>query len=62
MMQIVAPAGAKNAEMRANVTSPGDAPPADQDELTFLVVDARTPYTTDFDGADAGKAAHSMLR
>lgn len=40
----------------------GDPPPADPDELTFLAVDTRTPYTTDFDGADAGKTAHHMLR
>jgi hypothetical protein len=32
------------------------------DELTFLAIDPRTPYTTDFDGADAAKTAHYMLR
>jgi len=40
----------------------GDPPPGDPGELTFLAVDARTPYTTDLDGADAGKTAHYMLR
>jgi hypothetical protein len=36
--------------------------PADPDELTLLAVDTRTPYTTDFNGADAGKTGHYMLR
>ena len=36
--------------------------PIDQSELTFLTVDTHRPYMTDFDGADAGKAAHDMLR
>ncbi len=31
-------------------------------ELTFLAIDTRTPYTTDFIGADGGKTAHYMLR
>ena len=31
-------------------------------QLMFLAVDTRTPYTTDFDGADGGKQAHYMLR
>ncbi len=37
-------------------------PPVDPSELTFLAVDTRTPYTTDFDGSDGGKQAHYMLR
>ncbi len=37
-------------------------PPADPSELTFLAVDTRTPYLASFDGADAGKTAHYMLR
>jgi len=28
----------------------------------FLAIDTGTPYTTDFDGADAGKTAHYTLR
>jgi len=40
----------------------GPTPPVDPSELTFLAVDTRTPYTTDFDGADGGKQAHYMLR
>jgi len=59
------------AEIRVKVAPAGDPPPADPGELTFLAVDpgheyasragTRTPYTTDFDGADAGKTAHYML-
>ena len=37
-------------------------PPCRTSELTFLAVDARTPYLANFDGADAGKTAHYMLR
>jgi hypothetical protein len=36
--------------------------PADPSELTYLATDTKTPYTAVFDGADAGKAAHYMLR
>jgi len=42
------------AEIWVKVAPAGDPPPADRGELTFLAVDTRTPYTTDFDGADAG--------
>ena len=31
-------------------------------ELTFLATDTRTPYVAAFDGADANKVAHYMLR
>jgi hypothetical protein len=37
-------------------------PPCRTSELTFLAVDTRTPYVASFDGADAGKTAHYMLR
>ena len=40
----------------------GGAPPTDPSELSFLGLDTRTPYTTEFDGADAGKTAHYMGR
>lgn len=36
--------------------------PIDPSELTYLATDTRTPYTAVFDGADAGKVAHYMLR
>ena len=53
------PAGAMGAEIWVKI---GPTPPVDPSELTFLAVDTRTPYTTDFDGADGGKQAHYMLR
>ncbi len=53
------PAGVMGAEIWVLI---GPTPPVDPSELTFLAVDTRTPYTTDFDGADGGKQAHYMLR
>ncbi|HUU97783.1 MAG TPA: hypothetical protein VM487_18765 [Phycisphaerae bacterium] len=41
---------------------PGDPPPVDPGELTFLSLDTRTPYVADFPGEDGGKTAHYMLR
>ena len=40
----------------------GDTPPADPSELKYLATDTRTPYVGEYDGADAGKKAHYMLR
>lgn len=48
------PDGVMGAQVWVKVGPPGDPPPADPKELTLLAVDTRTPYTTDFDGADAG--------
>jgi hypothetical protein len=31
-------------------------------ELSFLALDSRTPYLAEYDGEDAGKTAHYMLR
>ena len=53
------PAGVMGAELWVKI---GDPPPTGPSELTFLSVDTRTPYTADFDGADAGKTAHYMVR
>jgi hypothetical protein len=53
------PAGVMGAEIWVKI---GDPPPTDPSELTFLSVDTRTPYTADYDGADANKTAHYMLR
>jgi len=46
------PAGVMGAEIWVKI---GPPPPVDPSELIFLAVDTRTPYTTDFDGADGGK-------
>ncbi|HUT94828.1 MAG TPA: hypothetical protein VMY37_35550 [Thermoguttaceae bacterium] len=53
------PQGVMGAEIWVKI---GDPAPVDPSELDFLAVDSRTPYTTDFDGADGGKTAHYMLR
>lgn len=36
--------------------------PTDPKELDYLATDTRTPYEVTFDGEDAGKIAHYMLR
>jgi hypothetical protein len=53
------PAGVRGAQIWVKI---GDPPPTDPNELTFLATDTRTPYVTNFDGADANKVAHYMLR
>lgn len=40
----------------------GGAPPTGPTEVTYLALDTRTPYVNHFDGADAGKTVHYMLR
>ncbi len=56
------PAGVMGAEIWLKLAPTGSPRPGDPDELTFLAVDTRTPYTADFDGADGGKTAHYVLR
>ncbi len=53
------PAGVRGAQIWVKI---GDPPPVDPNELTFLGTDTRTPYLASFDGADANKVAHYMLR
>jgi len=53
------PQGVMGAEIWVKI---GDPAPVDPNELSFLAVDTRTPYTADYDGADGGKTAHYMLR
>ncbi len=53
------PAGVRGAQIWVKV---GDPAPVDPSELTFLATDTRTPYLATFDGADAKKVAHYMLR
>ena len=38
------------------------APPTDEKECTFLTLDAFTPYLAEYEGADAGKMAHYLIR
>lgn len=53
------PAGTIGCEIWAKV---GGNPPADAKECSFVALDTATPYVRDFDGADAGKMIHYMLR
>ncbi len=53
------PAGVRGAQIWVKI---GDPAPTDPNELTYLATDTRTPYATTFDGADANKVAHYMLR
>jgi len=53
------PAGVRGAQVWVKI---GDPAPVDPSELTFLATDTRTPYVANFDGADANKVAHYMLR
>jgi len=53
------PDGVRGCELWVKV---GDPAPADPDELRFLALDTATPYVAEYDGADAGKTAHYMLR
>lgn len=53
------PAGTMGAEVWVKI---GDVPPADPGELAFLALDTHTPYLAEYDGAQAGKKAHYMLR
>ncbi len=40
----------------------GGTAPLDLNECTFLALDTRSPYTAQFDGEDANKTAHFVLR
>ncbi len=53
------PRGAMGAEIFIKIDGP---PPADEKQCTFLTVDSATPYVAQYDGAEAGKMAHYMLR
>jgi hypothetical protein len=53
------PDGARGCEIWVKV---GDPAPADSTQLRFLALDTATPYVAEYDGADAGKPAHYMLR
>lgn len=53
------PSGAMGAEIFVKLDGP---PPTDEKQCTFLTVDSATPYVAQYDGADAGKMAHYMLR
>ncbi len=53
------PRGVLGAEIWVKIGGPQ---PGDEKDCVFLTVDASTPYVAAYDGADAGKMAHYMLR
>jgi hypothetical protein len=53
------PRGTMGAEIWVKLDGP---PPVDEKECTFLTLDAFTPYLAEYDGSEAGKMAHYMLR
>ncbi|MDT5121231.1 MAG: hypothetical protein QOC96_713 [Acidobacteriota bacterium] len=53
------PADAMGVELWVKI---GDPAPTDPSELKFLGLDTQSPYVAHFNGADAGKTAHYMLR
>lgn len=53
------PRGAMGAEIYVKLDGP---PPTDEKQCTFLTVDSATPYVAQYDGADAGKMAHYLMR
>jgi hypothetical protein len=53
------PDGVSGCELWVKV---GDAPPVSPSECHYLATDTSTPYTANYDGGDAGKVAHYMLR
>lgn len=58
-MKLAKPEGVHGCEIHVAL---GDKPPADPSGYSFLALDTRTPYTHDFDAADAGKSVHYLLR
>lgn len=53
------PAGTIGCEIWAKF---GGAPPTDEKECVYVALDTATPYVYEFDGEDAGKMIHYMLR
>ena len=53
------PDGANGCEIWVKVDGP---PPTDPSELRYLATDTRSPYVAAYDGTQAGKIAHYMLR
>ena len=56
------PRGVIGAEVWVKVAAPGEPPPSGPGDLRFLLLSTRTPAITDFNGPEAGKTAHYMLR
>jgi hypothetical protein len=58
-LKLAKPEGVHGCEIHHAI---GSAEPASPTGYTFLALDTRTPYTHDFDGADAGKNVYYLLR
>lgn len=56
------PEGASGCEIWVKLNGPGEPAPADPKEFSFVALDTASPYVLDFDGADASKTAHYILR
>jgi len=56
------PAGVMGCEIWVKVAATGEAAPSSADELSFISTDTASPYIAEYDGANAGKTAHYMLR
>lgn len=56
------PRGMVGAEVWVKVAAPGEPPPSDVGDLTFLFLSSRTPAVAEYSGNDGGKTAHYMLR
>lgn len=53
------PDGVQGCEIRIKI---GDPAPAGPEDFKYLATDTRSPYTVEFDAADAGKTAYYVLR
>jgi hypothetical protein len=53
------PRGVMGCEIWLKLDGP---PPIDESECTFLTLDSKTPYLSEYPGTDAGKMAHYLLR
>lgn len=56
------PANAMGCEIWVKITDQGAAAPKGIEECTFVALDTATPYVTEYEGAQAGKMAHYLLR
>lgn len=53
------PRGTMGAEIWVKLDGP---PPTDESQCSFLTLDSATPYLAEFDGGNAGKMAHYLMR
>jgi hypothetical protein len=56
------PKGVMGCELWVRISPQGEPAPTDPAQLSFLAMDTASPYVADYDGANAGKVAHYMLR